>query len=96
MKQILSDNTLIFGAHFAIVYVIIFITYLWYKDLTRDRGVTFLEIFRYIEGVYERLEQIIKEENGSTRKELFNSELRSFDRIKRKLEQNENEEEQNF
>lgn len=88
MKDILNNDFLIIGAHFAVVYVIAFVTFLFYKEMTRPKHVTFLEIFRYMEDVSERLTDIMKEENEALRRKLFEQELRNYERIKRKLDDN--------
>lgn len=75
-------DTLAFGAHFAVIYVIIFITYLWYREWTRAKPMTFLELFMYMEGFKEDIGKIVEEENGETRKEMFNNSLKTYDRIK--------------
>jgi len=84
MSEILS-----FGAHFAVSYVILFVTYLWYRELTRREPMTFLELFLYMERFKESLENIIEEENKETRKTMFENSLKTYDRIKRTLKDNE-------
>lgn len=78
-------NILAFGAHFAVIYVVIFITYLWYKEGTREKPMTFLELFMYMENLKEDLEKMIEEESKETRKEMFQDSLRTYDRIKNTL-----------
>lgn len=83
-------QTLVIGAYFAINYVIIFITYLWYKELTRPKPMTFVEMFMYVEDVKEDLKNIILEENKDTRAEMFEQYLKTSDKIKRINNEREN------
>ncbi len=78
-------NILAIGAHFAVIYVIVFVTYLWYREATRPRPMTFLELFLYMENFKEEFGKIIEEENQETRKEMFENSLRTYDRIKNTL-----------
>jgi len=83
-------NILAFGAHFAVIYVVFFVTYLFYREKTRPKPMTFLELFMYMEGFKDDLGKIIEEENGETRKEMFNNSLKTYDRIKNTLNDGKN------
>ena len=78
-------NILAIGAHFAVMYVIVFVTYLFFKEATRPKPMTFLELFLYMEDLKDDLGKIIEEENKETRKEMFNNSLRTYDKIKNTL-----------
>ena len=78
-------NLLALGAHFAVIYVILFVSYLWYKELTRPRPMTFLELFMYMEDLKNDLSKIIEEESKDTRTEMFQQSLKTYDRIKNTL-----------
>lgn len=74
----------------ALGYVFIVQSYLAYKELTRERCLTFLELFMYIEdGTEESTDKIlkaIKEEGSKTQYQNFDNSLRAVARIKKIME----------
>jgi len=77
----MMDN-LIWFAYFCFGYNCIFLTYLVYKEFFRNNPLTFLEIFLYIESVFERLEKADKDSIQDIKNNILNSELRTQDQFR--------------
>lgn len=76
------SDFLVWGVHFAVGYVILFVSFLFYKEMTQPKPLTFLELFMYFEERVEKLESIVRVENEDTRKEMFEQYLRNKKNIK--------------
>lgn len=82
---------LIFGAHGAIIYVMVFVSYLAYKEMTRDRALTFLELFIYMEKHFDKVQEELKKEAQGTNNKNFEYSQRIIDRIKKLMEDDKRE-----
>lgn len=84
------DSFLIVGAHFALGYVFFVQSYLAFKELTRERSFTFLELFMYIENNSEenidKILKAIKEEGSKTQHQNFENSQRAVARIKKLMQ----------
>lgn len=89
------NNFLIIGAHFCVLYNIVFITYYFYKELFGKQPASFLEIWLYVESKFDKIQKIIDDENKELIKKItysfFNSEERTFENFKNELKRWKNE-----
>lgn len=89
------NHFLIFGAHFCVLYNIVFITYYFYKELFGSHPASFLEIWLYIESKFEEIHKVIDDEHKELINKItysfFNSEERTFEKFKDELKKWKNE-----